>query len=377
MAAGLRVGIDGGCWANRRGYGRFLREILKAAAQDGSVGYTLFLDRPAPGEFPLPAGVRAVEARTSAAVNDAAHAGGRRSIGDVLRMSAAVWREELDVFFFPSVYSYFPLPRRLPVLLGIHDTLPERMPELAFDSRRQQRNWNWKMRLALKQATRVLTVSEYSRASIERDLGWPASRTEVIYQAAHPGYRPTTEKGGYVLHVGGISPNKNLARLVRAFGQVRGAAPGLRLVLAGDYESDGFKSSYEELRALIGGLGLEGVVEFAGYVAESELPGLYAGAAALAFPSLEEGFGLPAVEAMACGTPVVAARGHALEEVVGGAGVLVDPRSEEELAAALRRVVTDRTLAAELREKSLRRAAEFSWARGGARLVEILKGLKR
>lgn len=373
----LRVGIDGGCWANRRGYGRFLREVLGAAARENGVEFTLLLDRGGAGEFAVPEAVRTVVVETGASVNEAAHAGGRRSVADVLRMSWAASRHPFDVFFFPSVYSYFPLLRRAPVLLGIHDTLPEQMPEMTFDSRRQQRFWDWKMRLALRQATRVVTVSEYSRASIERDLGWPASKTDVIHEAAHAGYRPGTGDGDYVLHVGGISPNKNLARLVRAFGRVRGRVAGVRLVLAGDYESDGFKSSYAELRALIEELGLREAVEFAGYVAESEMPELYGRALVLAFPSLEEGFGLPAVEAMQCGVPVVAARGHALEEVVGGAGLLVDPRSEAELAEALERVLTDGALRAELRRRSIGRAAEFSWEKAGRTLVEILKGLAR
>lgn len=378
VGATLRAGIDGACWTNRRGYGRFLREILPAAVRaDSDIRYTMFLDREAPPEFPLPEGVRAVVVRTSESVNEAAHAGGRRSIPDVLRMSAAVIQEELDVFFFPSVYSYFPLLRPLPMLLGVHDTLPEQRPEMTFQSRREQRFWNWKMRLALKQASRVLTVSEHSRWSIERDLRWPASKTDVIYEAAHEGYRPGAGRGNYVLHVGGISPNKNLARLVRAFSRVRRAVPGLKLVLAGDYESDGFKSSYAELRGVIADEGVAEAVEFAGYVPEAELPGLYAGAALLAFPSLEEGFGLPAVEAMSCGVPVVASRGHALKEVVGGAGLLVDPLSVEAIAGAMELVLTDASLAEELRAKSLARAAKFSWEQGGRELVRIMRGLKR
>ncbi|MBI5085891.1 MAG: glycosyltransferase family 4 protein [Acidobacteria bacterium] len=375
----LRIGIDGGCWNNRRGYGRFLREILAPLpALDAGASYTLFLDSSGVQDQPVPPGVRVVEVSTSAGVNQAAHASGRRSLPDLLRMSLTVARHDLDLFFFPSVYSYFPLLRPVPTLLCIHDTIPERNPAFAFHSARQRRFWNWKVRLALAQARRVLTVSQYSRRCIERHLGWPADRTDVIYEAASSAFRPVPVSGGqapYVLHVGGISPNKNLPALVRAFASVQQSRPGIRLVLAGDHLTDGFKSSHAELAALIRAAGLESSVSFTGYVPEHELPALYSGAALLAFPSLDEGFGLPAVEAMSCGLPVVASRGHALEEVVGGAGLLVDPGNEEQLALAIAAILDDPARATRLRQQSLARAAEFSWSRAAGELLAVFRGM--
>lgn len=375
----LRIGIDGGCWSNRRGYGRFLREILTPLpALDASVDYTLFLDSSGAQAYPTPPGVRVVPVHTSVGVNQAAHASGRRSLRDMLRMSLAVARLDLDLFFFPSVYSYFPLLRPVPTLLCIHDTIPERNPGFAFHSARQRRFWNWKVRLALAQARRVLTVSQYSRRCIERHLGWPAARTDVIYEAASPAFQPVPALAGqppYVLHVGGISPNKNLPALVRAFVRVHQSFPSVRLVLAGDHQTDGFKSSHAELMELIRAASLESCVDFTGFVPERELPALYSGAALLAFPSLDEGFGLPAVEAMSCGLPVVASRGHALEEVVGDAGLLVSPGDEEELARAIAGILADPALAARLRRLSLARAAEFSWTRAAGELLAVFRGM--
>ena len=178
-----------------------------------------------------------------------------------------------------------------------------------------------------------------------------------------------------MLYVGGISPNKNLAVLVRAFARLHQRVPGVKLVLGGDHQTDGFKSSHAELAALIRAESLDQQVEFTGYVPETELRALYCGASLLAFPSLDEGFGLPAVEAMACGVPVVASRGHALEEVVGEAGLLVDARSEAELAAAMEMILTDPALAAELRAKSLRRALDFSWKHTAEGLLGVLKSM--
>jgi glycosyltransferase involved in cell wall biosynthesis len=344
---------------------------------DDTVEYTVFLDAPPPADSPLPATVRAVQAPASAGVNQTAHAAGRRSIPDVLRMSWAVAKEKLDVFYFPSVYSYFPLLRPMPMLLGICDTIAERNPQFAFASRREQRFWEWKVRLALAQAGRILTISQYSQHCIQQQFGWPANRIDIVHLAASPHFRPegAAARDPYVLYVGGISPNKNLAVLVRAFARLRRRMPGLKLVLGGDHQTDGFKSSHSELEALIRAERLEQQVEFTGYVPEGDLSRLYSGAALLAFPSLDEGFGLPAVEAMACGLPVVASRGHALEEVVGDAGLLVDARSEEELAAAMERILTDPALAGELRAKSLRRAADFSWRRTAEGLLDVLKGM--
>lgn len=374
----MRVGIDGGCWNNRRGYGRFLREVLaELPGVDPSVQYTVFLDSPLKPEDRLPESVRLIHVSTSAGVNLAAHAAGRRPLPDLLRMSWAVANEDLDVFFFPSVYSYFPLLRPVPMLLGIHDTIAERNPSFAFEAKRHQRFWDWKVKLALAQATRILTVSEYSRRCIEQEFGWPAEKIEVVHEAAPARFRPQPVAAGqvpYVLYVGGISPNKNLAVLVRAFARLRRNLPAVRLVLGGDYLTDGFKSSHPELQALIRAEQLEQHVEFTGYVPEEDLCNLYSGASLLAFPSLDEGFGLPAVEAMACGLPVVASRGHALEEVVGDAGLLVDARSEAELASAMERILTDPALAGELRERSLRRAADFSWRRTAERVLDVLKG---
>jgi glycosyltransferase involved in cell wall biosynthesis len=146
-------------------------------------------------------------------------------------------------------------------------------------------------------------------------------------------------------------------------------------VLAGDYESDGFKSSYQELKREIADANLDGDVVFTGYVPEERLSSLFGGASLFAFPSLWEGFGLPVVEAMACGLPVVAGRGHALDELVENAGILVDPRNPQEIAGAMERVLADPKLAATLRESALRRASEFSWDRAAADLLEIFREL--
>jgi glycosyltransferase involved in cell wall biosynthesis len=172
--------------------------------------------------------------------------------------------------------------------------------------------------------------------------------------------------------VGNFLPHKNLPRLLRAWAALPEVLGGHRLVLAG-----GALAGRAALRALADSLGLGDCVVFPGLVADADLPALYGGAAALVQPSLEEGFGLPALEAMACGTPVVASRRGALPEVVGDAGVLVDPEDERALASALARVLGSAGERRALAGRGLARAASFTAERTAGRVVELLQATAR
>lgn len=370
----MRIGIDGGCWSNRRGYGRFLRELLEALLKlDAGHRYTIFLDRASHQSFSLAGMIEPVMVPTAEGVAEGATADGRRSVADLLRMSWAVAQRKLDVFFFPSVYSYFPLLRPVPMILGVHDTMAVRNPQFAFASSRQELFWNCKERLAMAQSRTILTVSEYSSKSIQQWFGIPEDRIRVVYEAAsakfHPGPGIGSE-GRYILYVGGISPNKNLATLVEAYARIR---PEWKLLLVGDYESDGFLSCYRELRMAVQSSGLESRILFTGYVPDEKLIEIYRGASLFVMPSLDEGFGLPALEAMACGVPIIASDENALAEVVGGAGILVNPRNADALAEAIARVVGDPVLAADLRQRSLARSSQFSWERAAREMTHIFE----
>src|SRR5260370_18256868 len=179
----MRIGIDGGCWSNRRGYGRFLHELLEALLKlDAGHRYTIFLDRASLRSFSLGGLIEPVLVPTAEGVAEAATAAGRRSIADLLRMSWAVARRPLDLFFFPSVYSYFPLLRPVPMILGMHDTIADRNPQFTFASRRQALFWKCKARLALTQARTIVTVSKYSSQSIQQWFGGPENRIRVLYE---------------------------------------------------------------------------------------------------------------------------------------------------------------------------------------------------
>jgi len=218
----------------------------------------------------------------------------------------------------------------------------------------------------------ILTYSEHTKQDAVATLGIDAELIRVTPLAAHEQYRPledrqqvraVLEKHGltqhpYVLNIGTLEPRKNLSRLLEAFHQLKQQNPALEheLVLVGA-KGDLHEAIWETLQRLQ----LESQVRWLGYVPFEDLPALLNGADLFVYPSLYEGFGLPPLEAMACGTPVVASSSTSLPEVVGDAGVLVDPSSVEQLAEGMRRVLTDEQLRGTLRDKALRRAQTFSW----------------
>jgi glycosyltransferase involved in cell wall biosynthesis len=225
-------------------------------------------------------------------------------------------------------------------------------------------------RLAARVADAIIVPSRAVRDDVTRTLGVPAEKVRVVYEAAAEQYRPvvrgpaeaTARRAGidppYLLSVGSLEPGKNRGRIIRALRHLRDAGVDARLAVVGQKAW-----RYEQDFALARELGMEDRIEWLGYVPAEDMPALYSAATAFVFPSLYEGFGLPVLEAMACGTPVITSEVSATAEVAGDAALLVDPQSVPAIADALRRVLTDEALRCDLRERGLRRAAEFSWAR--------------
>ena len=376
----MRIGIDGTCWLNRRGYGRFARELVGSlAALDGGVEYTLVIDFDPTQAPALPPGIRVLPVSTRQPAARAAAAAGRRSLADMWATSRAISRERFDVVFFPSAYTYVPVAGPGHVVVVIHDVIAEQFPQHVFPTRLAATLWWLKLLAVRRQADLVMTVSEASRRGIAERFGIPLDRIVVVPEAADALFRPLPRNAAmhdvlqrlsigdrrFLLYVGGISPHKNLGALLDAFAQLRRdrVADDCRVVLVGDYAGDVFYSAYDALQRQVQMLGLGDSVHFTGYVADEDLAYLYSAAEAFVLPSLLEGFGLPVIEAMACGAPVIASRRGALPEVVGEAGILFDPDRPGELRAALQRVLSDATLRDRLRRLGPQRAAEFSWAR--------------
>jgi glycosyltransferase involved in cell wall biosynthesis len=309
-----------------------------------------------------------------------------------VRLSLEMLTAPPDVLFVPAHVLPLVHPRRS--VVTVHDLGYRHEPQA---HRLLDRLYlELSTRYNARAATRVIADSAATKRDLVQLYGTDPDRITVIPLGVDELFQPVTDAarlaavrakygipGDYLLYVGTLQPRKNLVRLVEAWARVIAdcrlqiADLGRRtLVIAG---KKGWL--YEEIFATVRRLGLEGRVLFPGYVPEEDLPALLSGATAFVLPSLYEGFGLPVLEAMACGTPVIAANVSSLPEVVGDAGLLVDPLDSDALAAALQRLLTDAdpstplraSLRAELRQRGLARAKLFSWPRCARETLAVLE----
>jgi glycosyltransferase involved in cell wall biosynthesis len=383
----MRIGIDACTWGNRRGYGRFTRTLVTTMLVDHPQHkYTLVVDQHTAAtrdHFPNGADIEIVQTREQPI--KAASAYGSRSIADLWRLSGTASRSQFDVFLFPTSYSFYPMFGNTPVVVVFHDAIAEQRPDLIFPNLRSRLFWNLKTWLAMRQATRLVAVSQNARAQIATTFRRPLTAIDVVNEGPAPCFQPLDatgsssavlkrynlpEKTPLILYVGGISPHKNLETLVRAARQVKGP---WHLVLVGDYSGDSFFSSYSKVVELVRKLDIVDRVTFTGYVSDVDLAVLYNLATMLVLPSFNEGFGLPVIEAMACGLPVAASNRGSLPEVVNDAGLLFDPFSETEMTTTIERLLGDESLRRELRRKALERAKLFSWKDGAGKMISILE----
>lgn len=296
-----------------------------------------------------------------------------------LRYEAALrrlWRREgFDVYhetaFCPAALSQAPIAFTLHDLSLLHwaHTHP------------RERVWFNKLMFPrrLPYATHIITVSHFVRREVMERLHWPAHRVSTILEAAAPGFRPQPKTlvdavrrrfalpERYLLFVGSLEPRKNLAMLLQALTRCRERPP---LVLVG-WNAWGDKAWLQ--RALAHDARLR--VVCTGYVDDLTVAALYTGAQALIYPSLYEGFGLPIVEAMACGCPVICSNTSAMPEVAGDAAGFVNPRDPDAIAKAVDRVLADKAYAEELRRRGARRAAQFSWTTAAQRTLDLFASL--
>ena len=391
---GLTIGVDATTWWNKRGFGRFTRGQLGAMlAEPRGHKFVLFVDQE-PVEEMLRPNVEIVRVGTSATVTDSAVAEGSRRIGDLLAFRRAVSSHPLDIFWFPAVYSWYPISSRIPSVVTFHDAIAEHFTKLVLPSLRGRLFWNLKVWLAKRSARHIATVSEAAREEIVRYLAIPPRKISVILEAADGRFQPVermerkaavrTSLGlplgrRLILYVGGLAPHKNLAGLISGYAKAiqDGALGDVDLVLAGDPKGDGFHSNVEELHSLIEELGVSGRVHFPGFVPDDALPALYSDATVVAMPAFSEGFGLPAAEAIACGTPVIATAGGAVAEVVGRADLFFDPNDVQDIAGVISKVCGDPSVLAGLRSECRPRAAELSWSRSASAMIDLLEAHAR
>ena len=376
----MRIGIDARwIFPELSGIGSYTQELIRAlAALDRRNEYWLLFQRPE-----LEQRVSAY-ARLDAAPNFKTErvSFGVFSAQNQIRLPGLLRHRGLDVFHSTNYMIPFgAFPRRgngrIKCVVTIHDMIPLLHPEWTPRALKTRCRLLFR-RLMVEVGARahvILTVSSSARQDILRLLNIAEAGSPAVVVAPNgvaPEYQPATrrdtpsspgEEGSEktILYVGRFDPYKNVTGLLRAFARLRELAPGpVRLVLAGAGDP-----RYPEAPALARILGLEPRIRWAGYVAGPELVRVYQQADVFVLASKYEGFGLPVLEAMACGTPVVCSNTSSLPEVAGDAALLVDPADIEGLARALARVLAEPALAAALRAKGLRRAADFTWRRTG------------
>jgi glycosyltransferase involved in cell wall biosynthesis len=382
------IGIDATCWTQRRGYGRHLRGLITAAARLSPHRFVLFTDFAGESPVPFPDSCEVVAASTRRQTLEAAGADGSRSVGDMLALGRAISAAPLDVLFFPTIYSWVPTWTSAPKLLMIHDVIAERLPRYIFPTLGGRLRWQVKSTLGLAQADRILTVSEYSRRALVEQFGLFAESVAVVGEAPDPVFRPLDEPepprvfrefglrpGCRVIsYVGGFGPHKNLARLLDAFAKIA-AEPrfaDVTLMLAGDHSGDVFYSEYARLRRFVEERRLQERVIFPGFVADDELVGVLNSSAFLALPSLMEGYGLPAIEAAACGVPVLVTENSPIPELLADGALAVDPYRTEHLRESMVRLLDDAGLRGRMGVAAHAAAARLTWDAAARSLLRVV-----
>jgi glycosyltransferase involved in cell wall biosynthesis len=368
------LGIDGRLAndAQRAGVGSYCAELLRAlpaAAPDLSL--RIYLDKAPRADYPVS------PAQAEIRVLPAGRFWTQRVLGGELR------RDPPHVFFSPV--TQLPVGCRCPSLVTVHD--------LAFFAFGDQ--FTWKQRtLARLQAryvarftTHLLADSVATQQDLASFLDVAPERVTVAPLAPAPHFAPPGDPSAiaalrakhglperFVLHVGRLQPRKNIARLVEAFAEVHRRHPGLphHLLLAG---AEGWL--FDQIYSAAAQSPVREYIHFLGYVSEEDLPTLYAAADVLALVSLWEGFGLPVIEAMACGTAVLTSNCSSLPEVAGDAAVQVDPRNTPAMAAALERLLVDKTHRVEVAQRGPAQAARFTWAATARILADAARRIAR
>ena len=373
----MKIGIDARFLTHPQpgGFKTYTTNLVATLAEIGCDDeFVLYLDRPADPLLTLPTGANF----------------SYRVVPGEAPMVGMIWREQvslarqaaqdrLDLFHSPCLTA--PLNLSCPSVVTIHDTI-WRFPRLyakrqAFSAKRQMMEWYYRYvpELAVKKAALVLTVSKAAGESIRQHLGVPDGRIQVTYEAAGSIYHRIDDpqrlqairqkyrlERDFILTIGSADPRKNITTLIQAYGMLpAGLREQYSLAIVWNHAL-----LVAEMAKTVADLGLAGQVHFIQGVSDDDLVGLYNAAALFVFPSRYEGFGLPLLEAMSCGVPVIAAQNSSIPEVTGDAAILVQAEDAPGMAAAIGRVLQDPALGQRLSAEGLLRAKEFSWTSCGA-----------
>lgn len=366
----MQIGIDfTAALEQGGGIGRYVRELVYALARlDDETGYLLFAAGQTDATVPAPPGENFTWAPSRLTPRDYARLWHRLR----LPMPVEWWTGRLDLFHATD-FTLPPVQRGTRTLLTVHDLSFVRAPETAVPSLKAY--LDRVVPRSVARADHILSDSEATRQDLIELYNTPPSKISVLYSGVDPTFAPASPAemaavrvrynigdAPFILSIGTVQPRKNYERLIEAFHRLQ--IPGLKLVIAG---GKGWLDS--GVYARVTDLSLQDRVHFLGFAADEALPALYSAASVFAFPSLYEGFGLPVIEAMACGTPVVCSNTSSVPEVAGDAALLIDPFDIDGLSVALRRVLEDTALRRDLTDRGRVQAARFTWDTAASELL--------
>lgn len=368
----MRIGIDARMYSTEfTGIGRYVCELVKhVTALDEANEYVLFMNQPEHESFDPPS------KRVSKVLVNARH----YSLKEQLNYFWVLKRAKLDLMHFTHFNA--PILYRKPSIVTIHDLTLSFFPGKKMNSALRRMAYNRVLKAAVKHAHRVIAVSENTKADLVEVVKTSSAKVEVIYEGVGEEFGPRGDKElqedvlkkygitkDFLLYTGVWRGHKNLVNLIKAFALLREAPNAFdkQLVITG--EEDPY---YPEVKRTVKELGLEHHVIYTGMISEKELVALYQSAEVYVFPSLYEGFGLPPLEAMRCGTPVVASKSSCIPEICGEVNALFfDPYDPEDIANSIQKVLLDEGLRGELRECGLKHSLKFSWEKMAEKTLKV------
>lgn len=361
------------------GSGQYLLHLLQALAEvDQQNQYILLDTHPVPEK--ITALTRFPHVVTPVPVFANRNASIENLIWEQLTAPSAARKAGVDLLHTPYFAPpYFP---RTPGVVTIHDVIPLRLPQYRTDPK--MKAYLQLITRAARKATFIITISQHAKHDMIDALNLPPERIRVIYEAAGDEYHPISDTAvlskvraryglneRYILYLGGLDQRKNVPQLVRAFAHLyrQLGDPDLQLLIAGNPDKQR-GPLFPDPRPVAADLGMTGQIVYR-FIEEEDKPAIYSGASVFVFPSLYEGFGLTPLEAMGCGTPVICSNRTSLPEVVGDAAISIDPENTGAMVEAMRSVLTNSELQADLRARSLQRAALFNWHKTAAETVMV------
>jgi glycosyltransferase involved in cell wall biosynthesis len=363
----VRIGFDARA-IRYRGIGTYSRNLLLHFADSG-IEFVVFCQDEEKGAIPSADSFTLVSANT-----DPLAWGGHSAFRNLVEKSG------VDLLHVPSAWA--PTPSPVPLVATIHDVTPLLYPRSLSLTLRMR----YKRQLAdtVDNARRVITVSRISQSALSAYSRVDPAKVRVIHNGVSSQFYPRTDQAllsavrhryslpeKYVFWVGDFRPEKNLPFLVQAWARLRSRLPDAPALVLGGAQTGQFKAVREEVKRR----DLEQAVIFPGFIRDDDLAALYSAATLFVFPSLYEGFGLPPLEAMACGTPCVVSNSSSLPEVTGPAALLFNPTSLESLEDGVIRLLTDPDLYETLREEGLRQSALFPWSRAAEETLAVYRSV--